>query len=74
MKIRVLISIILGVLFTLQSFDKQGNEPYIIFKDSNAKVINIDTIEVESASVQELLIETGFNSLSPRYLQQIFLT
>lgn len=71
MKTKILILFALGVLFTSQSCDKQENEPYIIFKDSNALVINMDTIEVESASVQELLIETGFNGSSPRYLRQI---
>ncbi|WP_375580100.1 hypothetical protein ABWH96_03260 [Marivirga tractuosa] len=61
----------LGLLFIIQSCDEPDQEPYIVFKDSDAKEITIDTIEVESESVQELLIETGFHGSSPRYLRQI---
>ena len=71
MKTNILILVALGFLFISQSCDKQEKEPYIIFKDSDAKVITKDTIEVESVSVQELLIETGFKGSSPRYLRQI---
>ena len=71
MKTNVLILIVLGLMFGLQSCEKKEKEPYIIFKDNNAKVINQDTIEVELVSVQELLIESGFKGSPPKYLRQI---
>ena len=71
MKANVLILSILGLMLVFQSCDKKEKEPYIIFKDSNAKVINQDTIEVELASVQELLIESGFKGSRPKYSRQI---
>ncbi len=75
MKTKFLILTVLGLIFVFQSCDKQegeqNNEPYIILKDGNAEIINQDTIEVDSISVQELLIETGFEGSSPRYLRQI---
>lgn len=61
----------LGLLSVIQSCDEPDQEPYIVFKDSDAKEITVDTIEVESESLQELLIETGFHGSSPRYLRQI---
>lgn len=70
MKTKILILFTIVAFFS-QSCDKPEKEPYIIFKDGNANVINKDTIEVESASVQVLLIETGFEGSSPRYLRQI---
>ena len=71
MKANILILTVLGLMLVFQSCDKQGKEPYVIFKDSNAKVINQDTIEVELISVQELIIESGFKGSSPKYLRQI---
>ncbi len=71
MKTSSSIFIALGIFFILQSCNEPEQDPYIVFKDSDANVITVDTIEVESASVQELLIETGFHGSSPRYLRQI---
>ncbi len=71
MKANLLILTVFGLIFIFQSCNNQDNEPYIIIKDSNTKIIGQDTIEVEAQSVQELLIETGYEVSSPDYLRQI---
>ncbi len=70
MKTKLLILIVLGLAFVSQSCNND-DDPYIIIKDSNTEIISQDTIEVESQSVQELLIEAGYKVSSPSYLRQI---
>lgn len=71
MKTNSLLVIVLGLIFILISCDNQEKEPYVIFKDSDAQVIDQDTLEAELTSVQELLIESGYKGSSVKYLRQI---
>ncbi len=71
MRRALLIFCMTGLAWLIHSCTKEDNKPYIIFKDSNANVLNTDTLEVNINTVQELLIESGFPGSSPLYLRQI---